>query len=66
MIVSKIRKSADKSKVEIDELISELKEVKKDKEQIKRKYTIFQDKYKVLLKGKNRNENDWAVKGRDA
>ena len=42
--VREIEISVDESKVEIDELISELKEAKKDKEQIEGKCTMFQEK----------------------
>jgi len=56
--VSEIEKIIDKSKVDIDKLILELKEAKKDKEQIEGKYTIFLEKYKVLLKERKRKEKD--------
>ena len=54
--VNEAEKSTDKRKVEIDELISKLKEAEEDKEEIERKYIKFWDKYNALLKEKKKKE----------
>ena len=56
--VNEAEKSTDKRKVEIDELISKLKEAEEDKEEIERKYINFWDKYNALLKEKKKKEKD--------